>query len=126
MTIFHEPRYKYLSEVVSLKDVPSAVLSILELDGIFDESKTCTKKKRVWRASREAAARAKASLNRKNLSEKERKELKVIHKLYDQFSRYLQAKLYREGCLKTSKYKNVALEEGRLRKLLEKYTKRVM
>jgi len=80
--LFKPPRWKYLSEIVSFENPSKARKSARALLESVKEAKRRDKALREARALTYAANRAKASLNRKNLSPKERRETKEVYEIY--------------------------------------------
>jgi len=83
LKLFQKPKYKYLAKIVSLKSPAKARKSVVKLKKEFNSAKTDSKKVRIARATQQAANRALVTQKRKNLSSKEKKEFKEIHKIYN-------------------------------------------
>lgn len=81
-TLFFPPKHKRLAKIITIESPSKARKAARQL------LKECRKLKRAdaillrARAMQLAANRAKAMLNRKNLSKKERRELKEVAKIY--------------------------------------------
>lgn len=86
-TLFFEARSKELSRIVSLKDVPSARKSVTKLAGMFRKAKTRGFMRRLKSATVLAANRAFAAAKRKNLSGKERVELRKVAEVFRRASK---------------------------------------
>lgn len=82
--LFKPPRWKYLSKIVSFESPSKARKASKQLLREIRDSKRKDAALRRARALQYAANRAKASLNRENLSPRERSELKRIAKIYDE------------------------------------------
>ncbi len=92
-SMFFKAKYQKYSDIVSLKDIGEAQKSIKSLKQEFDGAKTQTKKIRVFRVAQAASNRAGASMNRKNLSKKERKEYRIIGNIYNKLANSLGVRL---------------------------------
>ena len=83
-SMFYSPaRHKYLGEIVTFKNPSAARGAARELLRLFKSAKTRAKKVRIKRATILAANRARASAKRKNLSARERRELRQIARIYE-------------------------------------------
>ncbi len=91
--MFGEPKYKYLSDIISLESTRTAVHSSAKLIKEFAESRTRDKKLRIARAANLASNRALAMLQRGDLSLRERNEFREIAKIYRSASSQLFRKL---------------------------------
>jgi len=85
MSLFSTPTYKKYSDIISFVDEKEAKKSVKKLRAEYKSAKTTTKKLRIERVAVFAANRANASAARKNLSKKEKIELKNISKIYRKF-----------------------------------------
>jgi len=77
---YHPPRHKRLADVIRISSPTAAKASVKEAKELVKEgyySKTTVKRAFVL-----AANRSKAMLNRKNLSVKERRELRQVARIY--------------------------------------------
>ena len=82
-SMFYSPaRHKYLGEIVTFKNPEAAKGAAKELLRLFNQARTRAKKLRIKRATILAANRARASAKRKNLSARERRELREIARIY--------------------------------------------
>ena len=95
-TLFHKAKYKKYADIVSLKSPEGARYSVKMLKVEYRRAETREKKLRIIRVLQEASNRAKASAKRKELSERERKELKKIAKIYRKAAKELDSKYKRE------------------------------
>ena len=93
LTLFKPARYKKYSEIVSFKNPTAARASVKELKKEFNKAKTREKKVRILRVAQYAANRAKAAAKKKNLSSKEKRELRQISRIYERASEYFERKL---------------------------------
>jgi len=82
-TLFTPAKYKKYSEIVSFENPNEARKSALKLEKEFRRAKTRKKKLRILSVLRLSANRAKATLNRKNLSKKEQSEFHQIWTIYN-------------------------------------------
>jgi len=87
-TLFTEAKHKYLADIISFKNPQKAKGSVIELLNEFQDAGR-VKKLRIARATLQASNRAKATLNRRNLSAKERKEFTDIAQIYKTASEYM-------------------------------------
>lgn len=83
-TLFFPPRSKKFAEIISVVSPEKARKSVKILEREFKNSKTRTKKIQIKQRTVLVANRAGATLKRKNLSPKERKEFKQIERIYRQ------------------------------------------
>jgi len=91
--IFHEPKHKWLADIVSFESPEKAeksarrLVAALKNGKIQHEGKTLKigqkRALQIYKSIIEAANRAKASARRKNLSERERRELLRVAKIYE-------------------------------------------
>jgi len=93
LTLFKKPKYDKYSKIVSFKNPTEARKSATELRKEFNSAKTHSKKLRIARVAQYASNRAYATLKRKKLSAKERKEYREIGKIYDDLADSLFKKL---------------------------------
>jgi len=90
-SMFYSPaRHKYLGEIVTFKNPSAARGAARELLRLFKSARTRAKKLRIKRAAILAANRARASAKRKNLSSRERKELREIARIYEQAAKKMK------------------------------------
>jgi hypothetical protein len=80
--LFKESKSDYLSEIISFRNPEEAKDSVEQLKEEFKYSETNDKRLRIKRATLYASNRAKAILNKEDLSSKEREEFKEISKIY--------------------------------------------
>lgn len=92
-TLFFESKSKKLASIVTFKNPSAARGAVKELGREFNGAKTDDKRLRVFRATLLAANRALASSKRKNLSSRERNELKQISGIYRKAAKAFQKKL---------------------------------
>jgi len=81
-TMFGKPKYKYISDIVSIRSSESATGSVRELTREFYQSKTKAKRLRIARSTQLAANRASASAKRESVSPRERMEMNKVAKIY--------------------------------------------
>lgn len=81
-TMFQPAKHKGLSETVRIDDPRAARKAAKQLEREFRERKTRKAKVRRKRAAVQAANRAEAHLKRRNLSRKERKEMRQVADAY--------------------------------------------
>ena len=84
--MFGPAKHSYLAKIVSFKNPRQARTSAMQLWKEYEKAKTRQKKVRILKATQLAANRARATLNRKNLSGKERKEYSEIGRIYENLS----------------------------------------
>ena len=90
-SMFYTPaRHKYLGEIVTFKNPSAARGAARELLRLFNQARTRAKKLRIKRAAVLAANRARASAKRKNLSARERRELRQIARIYEQAAKKMK------------------------------------
>ncbi len=82
--LFAPARYKYLADIISFRDPDQARGAAKEVLRSIRQSKRRDKALREARALQMAANRARASAKRRNLSSRERRELREIAKIYDE------------------------------------------
>ena len=81
--MFYEPaKSKHLAGIVSIESTRKAKKAAKELKEEFKHSKSRSKKTHTKRAVVLAANRAKSAAKKRNLSKKERQELKEIAEIY--------------------------------------------
>ena len=83
-TLFFPPRSKKFADIISVESPEKAKKSVKILESEFINAKTRTKKVQIKQRTVLVANRAGATLKRKNLSPKERKEFKEIERIYRQ------------------------------------------
>lgn len=83
-TLFFPPGSKKFAEIISVETPDKARKSVKILESEFNHAKTRTKKVQIKQRTVLVANRAGATLKRKNLSSKERKEFKQIERIYRQ------------------------------------------
>jgi len=81
-TMFFPPKYPSLAKIVRIDSPKNARKAVKTLLAKFKKAKRRDVKVRVKRAAVLAGNRAKAMLRRKNLSAKERKEMREVYKIY--------------------------------------------
>lgn len=81
-TLYSISKNAYLSNIISFKNPSSANGSSKELLREFKNSKTRVKKRKIKRATVQASNRALASSKKRNLSSREKMELKQISRIY--------------------------------------------
>ena len=80
--LFKPPRHKWIADIVSFESPSKARKAARKLVREVEKSKRRNKALTIARALTYAANRAEASAKRKNLSPKERRELKEIAEIY--------------------------------------------
>jgi len=80
--MFGETKYKYLQNIITIRNPLAAQGAVKELRREFDLASTSTKKLRIARATQLAANRAKASASRKGVSSREVSELRQVADIY--------------------------------------------
>lgn len=88
-TLFKQPTYKYLAELITFKSVKGAERSVLKAEKIFKKSKTKEKKLRVVRSIQYAENRIHGSLAKKGLRPETKKRFKAIKRTYGDSADYL-------------------------------------
>ena len=88
-----ETKFQKYKDIVCLKDPECTRESIALLNREFKSAKQRDKKIRIARVTQLAANRAFATLGRKNLSQKERKEFKQIGNLYSKAAKWFWKKI---------------------------------
>ena len=86
--LFSPPKNKKIAEIIRIDTPNNAKSSIKELAKLIDKGMITIDQAIKYVTT--AANRAKASLNRKNLSKKERKEMKEVAKAYNDFKEDLK------------------------------------
>lgn len=81
-TMFGEPKYAYLAEIISLRNPKEASGSVKKLLKEFEQSVSMDKMVRIYRAAVLASNRAKAQMARRGISRKERSEFYEISEIY--------------------------------------------
>ncbi len=82
-SLFFPPKNKKMAEIIKIDSPKSAKDSIKQLRQLIDKGKITIDQ--AIKCVTVAANRSKAMLNRKNLSEKERKEMKKVAEIYNDF-----------------------------------------
>ena len=88
-SMFGPARSKRLSSIVTLKSPGKAVMAAGKLRELFEHARTREFKVKVKRATVLAANRAEAMTHKKNLSRKERNELKRIAAIYRRAAKHM-------------------------------------
>ena len=88
--LFKPARWKKYAEIVTFENPSAARGAAKELLREFRSAKTRAKKLRVKKVAIYAANRARASAKRKNLSSRERKELREIARIYEQAAKKMK------------------------------------
>lgn len=91
-TLFTKPRSKKLANIITFRNPDVARGAVKELSCEFRGAKTDAKKERIRKATQQAANRADASSKRKNLSTRERRELKQISSIYNRAAKSFKKK----------------------------------
>jgi multidrug resistance efflux pump len=86
--LFFPPKNKKIAEIIKIDTPDNAKSSIKEFARLIDKGAVTIDQAIKYVTT--AANRAKASLNRKNLSSKERKEMKEVAKTYNDFKENLK------------------------------------
>ncbi len=86
--LFRPAKNKKIAEIIKIDSPKNARGSIKELAKMIDKGKITIDQAIKYVTT--AANRAKASLNRKNLSSRERKEMKEVAKIYNSFKEDLK------------------------------------
>ena len=81
-TIFFPPKYEEAAEQISIESPADARASVYWLTGEWNRARTREKKRRLIRFAVLAMNRAKVMLKKRDLSQKERRELKQVWKIY--------------------------------------------
>ena len=84
-------KHKEFADVISLRTPEEAKLSVIELKGMFAAGSK-EQKLKILRATQLAANCAKAALERKELSSREREEFRQIAKIYEDASEYFESR----------------------------------
>lgn len=87
--LFKDPKYKKYGDMVSFKDIPTAMKSITDLQLEFYDSKQQDKKLTIARVMQYSANRCLASTKNPKLTTKERKELTAVGNEYKEASQDL-------------------------------------
>ena len=82
-SLFFPPKNKKISKIIKIDSPKNAKNSIKQLANLIDKGKITIDQ--AIKYVNLAANRAKASLNRKNLSNKERKEMNQVAKIFNDF-----------------------------------------
>lgn len=83
-TLYSKPKYTYLAKIISLESPKKALDSASNIFKEFTQAVQSSKKTRILRATDLAMKRAEVGSTNPRISEKERKEYKVIAKIYKQ------------------------------------------
>ncbi len=86
--LFRPAKNKKIAEIIKIDTPKNARGSVKELAKMIDKGKITIDQAIKYVTN--AANRAKASLNRKNLSKKERKEMKEVARVYNSFKEDLK------------------------------------
>jgi len=86
--LFFPPKNKRIAKIIRIDTPKNAGKSIKELKKLIDKGKITIDQAIKYVTT--AANRAKASLNRKNLSKKERREMKEVANIYNSFKEDLR------------------------------------
>jgi hypothetical protein len=91
--LFKKAKYKKYSRIVKMDSPMNARKSSRQLNKEFKLAKTKTKRIRILRVAILTTNRAKAIQHRKNISPKERKEVKEINRIYSKLVYELKQKV---------------------------------
>lgn len=92
-TIFFPPKWKKYGDIITFKTPGGAENAAKILMNEFNSAKTHGKRLRIFRAVQLAENRARATLNRKDLCEKERMEYGKIVNIYNELGREMSKNL---------------------------------
>ena len=93
-SMFYSPaRWEYLGEVVTIRNSAAARGAVEELMRLYDRARSKEARLRILRVVVLAANRAEAASRRKNLSERERRELRAVVEIYREFAEKLKREL---------------------------------
>lgn len=89
---YDKPRHRDIAEIVTIESPAAARKAGRKLLAMFNKAKTRKRKVTIKRSVVLAANRAEAASKRRNLSEKERREMKEVARIYRQISKKMEVK----------------------------------
>lgn len=90
-TMFGEPQYQYLADVVSLTSIPEARNSVIALRKLYAGANTRTKRLRIMRATVLAANRANVMAHNMRVGTDKRREKARISRIYRRLANKMKA-----------------------------------
>jgi hypothetical protein len=83
-TMFGKAKHKYLADIISIRSLPEAQVSVQKLEQEFATADSQEKRLAIIRAAGLAGNRALASAKRRRVSRRERAELRQVADIYGQ------------------------------------------
>lgn len=94
--LFGLSRSKLLAKVITIRSPTAAKDSVTKLNKLFNRAKRRDTRVKIARSANQTSNRARASLNRKNLSRNERRQMRAVAKIYRRASDRMFARLRKE------------------------------